>query len=78
MIINLFGHDININLVNIIQYIIDNKVLLIPGILYLFFNNFISIYNVIIIFCVILLFNQFSVNDKIMNELTNLKKKINN
>ena len=49
MIINLFGYDININLVNIIQYIIDNKVLLIPGILYLFFNNFISIYNVIII-----------------------------
>lgn len=75
MIINLFGYDININLVNIIQYIIDNKVLLIPGILYLFLNNFISIYNVIIIFCVILLFNQFSVNDKIMNELTNLKKK---
>jgi uncharacterized paraquat-inducible protein A len=77
MIVNVFGMDINISVDNILNFIIDNRVALIPGIIYLIFNKLIPMYIIILIILAYFIFNQFSYNDKMADELKSLKKKIN-
>ena len=73
---NIFGIDFDISLTSIIKFIIDNKVALIPGILYLIFNQLISPYIILGIIGAFFIINQMSQNNTITNELNKLKKKI--
>ena len=44
---NIFGIDFDLSVTSIVQFILDNKAALIPGILYLIFNQLISPYIII-------------------------------
>ena len=74
MLINLFGFDMDISLMGIIQFIIDNRVAFIPGILYLVFNNLIPMYIIIIIIGLYFIINQLSYNKKLSNDIELLKQ----
>ena len=72
---NIFGIDFDLSLTSIIQFILDNKVALIPGVLYLIFNQLISPYIIIGIIGAFFIINQMSHNNTITNELNKLKEK---
>ena len=74
MLVNLFGFDIDISLIGIIQFIIDNRLVFIPGILYLIFNNLIPMYMIIIIIWLYFIINQLSYNKKLSNVIKLLQQ----
>jgi hypothetical protein len=73
---NIFGIDFDLSVTSIVQFILDNKAALIPGILYLIFNQLISPYIIIGIIGAFFIINQMSHNSTITNELNKLKEKI--
>tara|TARA_Y100000389_G_C17348980_1_gene457378 strand:- start:665 stop:901 length:237 start_codon:yes stop_codon:yes gene_type:complete len=73
---NIFGIDFDLSVTSIIQFILDNKAALIPGVLYLIFNQLISPYIIIGIIGIFFIVNQMSHNNTITNELNKLKEKI--
>lgn len=73
---NIFGIDFDLSVTSIIQFILDNKAALIPGVLYLIFNQLISPYIIIGIIGIFFIVNQMSHNSTITNELNKLKENI--
>ena len=73
---NIFGIDFDLSVTSIIQFILDNKAALIPGVLYLIFNQLISPYIIIGIIGIFFIVNQMSHNSTITNELNKLNENI--
>ena len=78
MSINIFGFDLDISLKGIINFVISNRVAFIPIIIYMVLNKLIPIYIIIVIIGIYLVLNQMTYNDKIKDELYELKTKLNN
>jgi hypothetical protein len=75
MLVNFFGIEFDLSIKGIINFIIDNKVAFIPGILYLVFNKLLPMYIIIGIIGIYFMINQLSENDRMKKELVLLKEK---
>ena len=73
--------SLNLNINDIVQFLIKNKTMFIPGILYLVFNNLISPYIIAVIIGIYFMIDQINQNSLLSSKLEtmeNIVSKLNN
>tara|TARA_Y100000996_G_scaffold414236_1_gene404546 strand:+ start:1871 stop:2164 length:294 start_codon:yes stop_codon:yes gene_type:complete len=72
----MFNINLDFKLTDIIDILIENKNMFIPGILYLIFNNLLPMWAVIGVIVVYFIFTQITKNSKLSAKIDSLENKL--